>query len=117
MGDSIIGGGGEGAGIFGGLIAAGSLAVVAAAGRRDATELALLLSAPGDFDPLPPPLLPSLSPSRFSSPSMRFRSSSRTSVLGPRFLGTASVCGCLANVAFKGGSGREEGRGDRGNGG
>jgi hypothetical protein len=88
MGDSIIGGG-EGTGIFGGLIAAGSLA--AAAGRRDATELALLLSAPGDFDPLPPPLPPSLSPSRFSSPSMRFRSSSSTSVLGPRFLGTASV--------------------------
>lgn len=60
------------------------------AGRfLDATLLVLLLSAPGESRVGPPVV--SVSPSRFSNPSMRFSSSSSTSVFGPRFLGTAST--------------------------
>jgi len=39
---------------------------------------------------------------RFSSPSTRFSSASRTSVLGPRFLGTASAGDGQARSIFKG---------------
>jgi hypothetical protein len=53
----------------------------------DAVLLVLLGSVVGDCAV---PFVPSFSPSRFSRPSIRFKSSSNTSVLGPRFLGTAS---------------------------